>query len=365
MSRRKINNTFPERLLGERIRELSWNMEINNRFERNNDCVVLSDTPYDVNRLDWQGSSTEVQNVYSSDDEMDNIFYKLTICDEIYVNNSVGVLGCLSGMFIDCVPSTGKSSIEDANILVKVHKTVDATDSAPSETAEAKDANLISGERFLTVVATYEQIDSLAYLCKKSVVDLVANFDDLHNEQSQCKIMVYLNEAGFTAVTVPSEDPSMGKSYKSMKTLMQWLHGPLLPDVEVQRSKHYDDQIEAVFSTLKSKHNCLAKASTSAADDILPSNAIDINDLDQLQHLSLVPLLRGYQKRAVHWMIERETVDTKAYAMGNEWFRYMTTSIVQTRPAPFSCSDIGSFQKRSIPPTEEIENTPLPPFVHP
>ena len=323
MSRRKRNSTLPERLGGEKIRQLSWNMETNDSIQANNDCIIVPDTPGDVSMLNCRGSSPEIQQVYLLD-----YYYKLTICDEVYTNDSDCLLGYLHGM-LDCLPA--KSTITATyNILVKIHKTMgeDGAYGEPYETttSQAKDGNL--NKQFLNVVATYEQIDSLQFLCKKGILTIVANPDDLVN-QSQCKIMVYLNETGFTEVSVPSEDPSMGKVYRSMQIIMQWLHGPLLADVGPQPCKHYDDQIESVFNRLKSKQHYLAKASTSTADNTLPSEAININhsDLDKLQHSALVPLLRGYQKRAVHWMIEQETVDTKAIATGKECCKYMANTV--------------------------------------
>ena len=300
MSRRKRNNMPPGRLVGAEIQQLSWNMEINDRLQ-DNDSVIVSDTHCDMSMSNCQGSRTEIQNVYSSDEDIGTIFYKLTIGNKEYENDSAGVLGYLS-VIQSGLPSTGNSNfkIEETNIVVKVHKSA-GKDNAHCDFSETPsfDENLSSGKEFVNVVATYEQIGSLSYLCKKGIITVVTDFND------QSKVVVYLSEEGFTAVNVPSEDPSMGKAHKSMKILMQWLHGPLLPDIEYQPKTLYDDQIESVFNTLKSRKSCLA--STSAADN----NIQHTYDLDKFQHPSLVPLLRGYQKRAVHWMIEQETVFEK------------------------------------------------------
>jgi hypothetical protein len=309
MSRRKRNTALPVRLDVSEIQQLSWNMEIGNTFQDNNGSVVVSesDTHCDISLLNCQGSSAKIENVHSSDDEIGNSFYKLAISNEEYGNDSAGLLGYLSS--VKDLPSTGKSNTKETSIVVKVHKAMGREDiHGESSETTSSDGKLTSSRGSLNVVATYEQIDSLAYLSKKSIVTVVTN--DLVN---QSKIMIYLSEAGFTKVTIPSEDPSMGKAHKSMKILMQWLHGQWLPDIEYQPKTHHDDEIESVFNTLKSKESCLGSTSTAG----------NINDLDKLQHPSLVPFLRGYQKRAVHWMIEQETV----LATGSEWFKCMRTNV--------------------------------------
>ena len=320
MSRRK-RNALPERLANERMQQLSWNMEINNRrdsLEHNNDSAVLSDSLCDVTMPNYQ--TTEIQNVYAhdnDDDENNDVYYYLKISNELFVDNSIGLLGCIDGV-IDCLSSSGEiSSIKNAKIMVKVHKTVRADLVTSDSSSELKHET-----KFMKVIATYPQIDSLEYLCKKGIVDVVAKYDDLVNQQG-CKLDVCLNESGFSTVSVPSEDPSMGKIHKSMKILLQWIHGPWLPDVEAKLNEHYDEQIESVFSSLKSKQSCLVEETELDTDNILTSKEINRNkNLDELQHPSLVPSLRGYQKRAVHWMIEQETVDTKAFVTGKDQSLY-------------------------------------------
>lgn len=326
MSGRKRKNTFPERLEGERIRQLCWNLETKDRFQGNNDCVRVPGTgctTHEAEREDidkitlCQGSGAEIVNVSTSDDDVDNTFYKLMICDEVFANDTAGLLGCLSAT-ADCHQlflAPGMLTIEDSNIMVKVQRP-GSNGSIISRATLSEPINF-SSKRYLYVHATSEQIDGLAFLCKKGIIELVTHFN-VHTNSLGCQ--VYVTAAGFTTIPIPSEDPPMGKAFKSMKILMQWLHGPLLPKVQAktQPRKHYDDQVEYVFSTLKSKQSSSAKTTTTT-DDALPSkgNKMDDMNLSKLQHPSLVPLLRGYQKRAVHWMIEQESVDTKAFAMGN------------------------------------------------
>ena len=309
---------MPKRLINGQFSQLCWN--IRSSFHTNRalpdmelltqNCHRLSpDEPDDIQMLSIGDFGTESQNLCSSDDDTMDDTYKLTICDEIYSNHSAGLLGCLSGMPDFFLSSKGKSVIQEANILLKVNKAVgqDNGHDVPSEAGPSKARYVCDSDRFVNVFATYEQIDSLQFLCNKAIVEVVIDADDLLN-QPECKLMVYLNEKGFTKIDVPSEDPSMGKVYKSMKILMQWLRGPLLPEINPKPTMHYDDQIESVFNALKSKQISTGNVSSSKERNTYLGN---------LQHPSLVPLLRGYQKRAVRWMIEQETVDP---APGNEWF---------------------------------------------
>ena len=312
MSRRK-GNPMPKRLLNGEFQQLCWN--IRNSFHTQRalpDMELLipnrqrnfSDKPDVVQILSSGDSSTEIQNVYLPHDETVDEAYKLTICDEIYSNNAAGFLGYLSCMSDFNHSGNSKSTIQEVSILVKVQD-----NAHDAQAASSKAKCVCDSERFVNVFATYEQIDSLQFLCNKAIVEVVIDVDDLLN-RTVCNLVVYLNEKGFTKIDVPSEDPSMKKIYKSMKILMQWLHGPMLPEIKCNITTHYDDQIESVFNALKSKQ--------SATNDISSPKERTTN-LDKLQHPSLVPLLRGYQKRAVHWMIEQE--DPQRFALGNEWFR--------------------------------------------
>lgn len=247
----------------------------------------------------------------SPNKEVEDNFYKLLIGGELRVDKSASLLGCISALYVNIdknsqiyTSTNGDSeTIEKTNIVVNVSKGDVVKDGVSFDAIGAN-----SDQGFLKVIATYEQIDSLTYLYKKGIIDLVADFHDPIKQEKR-KIMVFLNEAGFTAVPIPSEDPSMGRSYKSMKILMQWLCCPQMPEVDSQPTKQYDDAFEAIFSSLKSKRQCPGKLTTSDNDYILPSEPEFMNDvdLDKLQHPSLVPVLRGYQKRAVNWMILQET----------------------------------------------------------
>ena len=339
MSRRKRNNTLPERLTDDGLRQLSWNMGNNGRVCRpNNDCIFVpsSQSPCrnDSDNCDMsncQGSSAESQFVSADDNHKDideDILYELMIYDEVYssINSSnssalLGSMGCLP-VEQDSLQLTDKhSNIRESNIVVKLFK--DVGEGSTCDLSLKIGENIVKG--YVLVNATREQIDGLEYLWKKGIVEVVVGADDLVNH-FHCKLMVYLNEAGLTNVVVPSEDPSMKKSHKSMKILMEWLHGPWLPDSQHHPpAKHHDDQIESIFETLKSKENChsMSKHTTVSANDN--------NNLDRLQHPSLVPLLRKYQMRAVHWMIKQEA-DTKAIVTGKYIMRFGRIILINSLP---------------------------------
>lgn len=181
-----------------------------------------------------------------------------------------------------------------------------------------------------------DRLEALVYLQNKGVVSLV-----LRPEQRVLKdcweVVVCLNESGLTKLPFASMDVTYRKTDKMIKVLMEWFcNFPMKNDLVLQEcnnpviGKSFDELYDAIKSVRET--TCPSDLETQAATT-LPQNPslydpqpclvcsahndcrCDCNtELNRpngvssfdVQHPLLKPVLRGYQRRAVEWMLRKE-----------------------------------------------------------
>ncbi|KAL9963008.1 hypothetical protein ACROYT_G032169 [Oculina patagonica] len=181
-----------------------------------------------------------------------------------------------------------------------------------------------------------DRLEALVYLQNKGVVSLV-----LRPEQRVLKdcweVVVCLNESGLTKVPFASMDVTYRKTDKMTKVLMEWFYKfPVKNDLVSQECNNtvLDKSFDGLYDAIKSVRgrNCSSDSEiqavttlpqNSSPSDLQPchscsarndcrckcngqlsrSNGVSAFDV---QHPFLKPVLRGYQRRAVKWMLRKE-----------------------------------------------------------
>ena len=179
-----------------------------------------------------------------------------------------------------------------------------------------------------------DKLDALVYLQSKGVVSLVLK-PEQHILKDSWEVVVCLNESSFTKLPFASADVTNRKTDKMMILLMNWFYDfPGKHDLLSQDCSNLviDKSFGELYDAIKSvrERNCAdsAKADKTSPQDSLvsdpplcnacnspndskcdcnaePNRPGGVNVFD-VQHPLLKPVLRGYQRRAVEWMLCRE-----------------------------------------------------------
>ena len=180
-----------------------------------------------------------------------------------------------------------------------------------------------------------DRLDALVYLQGKGVVSLVL-MPEQHILKDSWEVVVCLNESSFTRLPFASVDVTNRKTDKMMKLLMDWFYDfPVEHDLLSQNCSNLeiDKSFDELYDAIKSVRERTCTTSLEKDDLTLPQDSLvsdlplcsaccthsdskcdcnielnsasGMNVLD-VQHPLLKPVLRGYQRRAVEWMLQRE-----------------------------------------------------------
>ena len=323
MNRRK-RKLVPKRIDDAKRQSLSWNMT--DHVQEENSCInqVCSSHEYDGD-INVAESGSVAQSLFNIDEKKRaGTWHKLKLNDPVTVKSSLGLLGSVSGVNLSrefLEQTEGEDLVLHSNRLNRVSAVL--VELCKAEKYRSNDLTSTSNEDcqyftskldFVQVNATTEQINALAYLQTKGLVNIIlSDVDGERFTEIHCiDLLVYLNQDAISKVTIPNEDPCLKKVDKMMKILMKWLYDVFNSTSESERNDGCDDKLESLFDALKDKRR------SKAYDDKATLNHETMKDenLEKLQHYSLVPCLRGYQKKSVRWMIDQETHSAKFTTQG-------------------------------------------------
>ena len=222
--------------------------------------------------------------------------------------------------------------------------------------------------RAVVLNASDEQLQAVEYLEIKGILKLVKKEPAL-NQDNCLQVQICLCKDAITSAAFASEDLTVRKCDRMMKVIMRWLFPSIIPDDEIESSEvvsencgsNFDDLYDAVktiresnldilFSNVNAKAVSLKarisdkstvkmrevhkapnggladnssvdagttnttlsleiqrnKETSDQKNQVLPnSKCLTITECD-IQHPDLIPQLRGYQKKAVCWMLAKE-----------------------------------------------------------
>ena len=180
-----------------------------------------------------------------------------------------------------------------------------------------------------------DKLEALVYLQSKGVVSLVLK-PEQHILKDCWEVVVCLNESGLTKLPFASVDVTNRKTDKMMKVLMEWFYDfPVNHDLLSQdcNNLEIDKSFDELYDALKSVRERACSADSAKGDTTLPQDSLvsdallchacstpndsrcDCNPelnrpngvcIFNVQHPLLKPVLRGYQRQAVEWMLRRE-----------------------------------------------------------
>ena len=179
-----------------------------------------------------------------------------------------------------------------------------------------------------------EKLDALVYLQSRGVVSLVL-MPEQHILKDSWEVVVCLNESSLTKLPFASVDVTNRKTDKMVNLLMDWFY-----DFHVEHDLSQDcstlvidKRFDELYDSIKSVRERACVADLAQGDITLPQDSLvsdpplcracfthndskcDCNaelnrssgvNVFDVQHPLLKPVLRGYQRRAVEWMLRRE-----------------------------------------------------------
>ena len=277
--------------------------------------------------------------------------FHISLCTSKEQEHEVRINGTNNGLSFSSLYSADKQWNNDNRPCVIVNLSFEpefpATTSSSSKNVGMAAQNITDDEddslrkvsfRAIVPCVSTVKLEALVYLQNKGVISLVLKPEE-HILKDCWEVVVCLNESGLTKLPFASVDSRSRKIDKMMKVIMAWFckfsfgtdqAAQDCDDLEVDKSfEELYDAIKAAYEKACSAH------STKQETSKLPQNSSfcepnhgyvssthDKQQRDQysnqklsrpnglvladVQHPDLKPVLRGYQRKAVDWMLRRE-----------------------------------------------------------
>lgn len=276
--------------------------------------------------------------------------FHISLCTSKEQEYEVRINGTDNGLSFSSLYSTDKQWDSDNHPCVTVNLSFEPqfpTTTSSSKNVDMAGQNVTDDEgdslrkvsfRAIVPCVSTDKLEALVYLQNKGVISLVLKPEE-HILKDCWEVVVCLNESGLTKLPFASVDSTSRKIDKMVKVIMAWFcKFSFGTDQVVQDCDDLvvDKSFEELYDAIKAAHEKACSAhSTKQKTSKLPQNCSfcepnhsyvgsthEKQQRDQysnpklsrpnglivadIQHPDLKPVLRGYQRKAVDWMLRRE-----------------------------------------------------------
>ncbi|XP_068707085.1 E3 ubiquitin-protein ligase SHPRH-like isoform X2 [Montipora foliosa] len=358
MSGRKRKQKLPEKISEEKRAKMTWCMFDQAPFVCNGSdslAALASPSPECQNEATCTRNRLGSKTLQTSETEnlelrIENAFPKHCICQlgcfDIYLCTSKEQEDeiRMNGTNVSS-PHLDKRDFDNINIItvrlafLKQNFTAtsseirDLRDQASCAQDEV-DVDVLNQVSFKATVpcASENKLEALVYLQNKGVISLILN-PEQGILKDRWEVLVCLHESGLSTPSFPSVEPTSRKIDKMMKILLAWFcessmtttsaptnYGDLTVDkgferlydsIKIVREKatHPADAIEHFYADEEKQHDKKRCGSHNKPISLV---------VPDVQHPNLKPVLRGYQRNAVEWMLRRECGCGHGNQIGNK-----------------------------------------------